>query len=67
MVIQGGIALGASFMAPIMTPAVIAGIRCAGGALILAIGLDIAGIKRLPVGNMLPAIIIAAVLGGVFG
>ena len=67
IVIQGAIAVGASFMTPIMTPAVIAGIRCGGGALILAIGLDITGIKRLPVGNMLPAIIVAAVLGGLFG
>ena len=38
-----------------------------GGALILCIGLDLSGIKRLPVGNMLPAIIIAAVVGGLLG
>ena len=36
-------------------------------ALILAIGIDIAGIKRLPVGNMLPAILVGAVLAGIFG
>ena len=67
VIVQGGIALGATFVAPLMTPAVIAGIQCSGGALILAIGLDIAGIKRLPVGNMLPAILIGAVLAGFFG
>jgi uncharacterized membrane protein YqgA involved in biofilm formation len=67
IIIQGGIALGASALGPLMTPAVIAGIQCSGGALILAIGFDIAGIKRLPVGNMLPAILIAALLAGFFG
>ena len=67
IIVQGGIALGASFIAPWMTPAVIAGIQCSGGALILAIGLDIAGIKRLPVGNMLPAIVVGALLAGIFG
>jgi len=54
-------------MLPVMTPAVIASINGTGGALILAIGLDLLGIKRLPVGNMLPAIIIAAVVGGLLG
>lgn len=60
LVIQGGIALGASGMHGIMTPAVISAIQAAGGALILGIGFDLAGIKRLPVGNLLPAIILAA-------
>ena len=67
IVVQGGIALGATFISPVMTPAVIAGIQCSGGALILAIGVDIAGIKRLPVGNMLPAILVGALLAGFFG
>jgi uncharacterized membrane protein YqgA involved in biofilm formation len=65
IVVQGGIALGASTLAPFLTPAVIAGIEMSGGALILCIGMDLAGIKRLPVGNMLPSIVFAAVLAGV--
>ncbi|MDO9108386.1 MAG: DUF554 domain-containing protein [Coriobacteriia bacterium] len=65
IVVQGGIALGASFLQPFMTPAVIAAIEMSGGALIFCIGLDLAGIKRLPVGNMLPAIVFAAVAAGV--
>ncbi|MCL2503978.1 MAG: DUF554 domain-containing protein [Coriobacteriia bacterium] len=67
IVIQGGLALGAHALSPIMTSAVIDSITAVGGALIFAIGLDNAGIKRLPVGNMVPAIIVAAVLGGIFG
>jgi uncharacterized protein len=66
-VVQGGIALSAHAIQPFMTPAVLAGITCVGGALILCIGLDLTGIKRLPVGNMLPAILIAAVVAGILG
>ncbi len=65
-ILQGGIALCASFVEPFMTEAVIAAIEATGGALILCIGLDLAGIKRLPVGNMLPGVFIAALLAGVF-
>lgn len=60
IVVQGGIAAGAHSVEPLITPEVIASIQMAGGALILAIGLDLAGIKRFPVGNMLPAILVAA-------
>jgi len=67
IVIQGGIALSAHAIQPYMTPAVLSSITCVGGALILCIGLDLSGIKRLPVGNMLPSIIIAAVVGGILG
>lgn len=61
-IIQGGIALGASALQPFMTDAVLAAISMVGGALIFCIGLDLASIKRLPVGNMLPSVIIAAVV-----
>ena len=54
--------LGAHSIEPYVTAAVIDAIQATGGALILAIGLDLAGIKRLPVGNMLPAIVIAALV-----
>ncbi len=67
IIVQGGIALSAHAIQPYMTPAVISSLTCVGGALILCIGLDLSGIKRLPVGNMLPAIIIAAVAGGLLG
>jgi uncharacterized membrane protein YqgA involved in biofilm formation len=38
-----------------------------GGLLIVAIGLDLVGIKRLPVGNMLPAVFVAVGLVWMFG
>jgi len=67
IIIQGGIALSAHSIQPFMTQAVLQSITCVGGALILCIGLDLSGIKRLPVGNMLPAIIIAALAGALLG
>jgi uncharacterized membrane protein YqgA involved in biofilm formation len=67
IVVQGGIALSATAIQPFMTPAVIASITGVGGALILAIGLDLLGIKRLPVGNILPAIVVAALVGALLG
>lgn len=66
-IIQGGIALAASSIEPYMTPAVIDAIRATGGALILAIGFDLTGIKRLPYGNMLPAILFAMAFGWFLG
>lgn len=66
-VIQGGIALGASGVQPYVTDAVIAAIRASGGALILAIGMDLMGVKRLPVGNMLPAVLYAAIAAVLWG
>ncbi|KAF0208258.1 MAG: DUF554 domain-containing protein [Actinomycetota bacterium] len=65
--IQGAIALGAGTIQPYMTVPVIAGLECVGGALILAIGLDLTGIKRLPYGNMLPGVLIAAFIAGIWG
>jgi len=60
IVIQGGIALGATGLQPFMTEAVLHAIQATGGALIMAIGFDLTGIKRLPVGNLLPAILVGA-------
>jgi hypothetical protein len=67
LVLQGGIALGAHAIEPLITTAVIAAIEAIGGALILAIGLDLAKVKRLPVGNMLPAVFIGAAIALVLG
>lgn len=64
---QGALALGAGSFAPLFTEQVIASITAVGGALIFAIAIDILDIKRLRTGNMLPAIVIAALLGGFFG
>lgn len=67
LLLQGGIALGAHSLEPYLTVAVVREMSTVGGVLILAIGLDLMDVKRLPVGNMMPAILVAGVLGAFFG
>jgi len=66
IIVQGGIALGSSALQPFLTAGVISAMSMVGGTLILAIGMDLMGIKRLPVGNLMPAVIVAGVLGAFF-
>lgn len=60
VVYQGAITLTAGWVQGILTEQVVAEMNAAGGLLILAIGLDILQIRKLPVGNLLPAIFVAA-------
>ena len=53
---QGTITLCAAYLKPFLTPTVVEQMTAIGGLLILAIGFNILGIKRLRIGNMLPAI-----------
>jgi hypothetical protein len=64
---QGCITLAAEFARSLLTETVVLEMNAVGGLLIVAIGLDLIGIKRLPVGNMLPAIFIAVGLVWMFG
>ena len=56
---QGGITLVAELAKTILTEPVINEMNAVGGLLIIAISLDLMGLKRLPVGNLLPAIFVA--------
>ena len=53
---QGAITLSAVYLKAYLTPPVIGQMTGVGGLLILAIGFNILGFKRLRIGNMLPAI-----------
>lgn len=64
---QGGITLAAGLAKTILTEAVINEMNAVGGLLIVAIAFDLLEIKRLPVGNLLPAIFVAVGLLWVFG
>lgn len=55
---QGIITLTASFLKQFLTPDVVSQMSAVGGLLIMAIGFNLLEIKRLRVGNMLPAIFI---------
>ena len=63
---QGGITLAATGVTHYLTLPVLATMTSAGGLLIAAIGLDLMGIKRLPVGNLLPGVFVAAILAYFF-
>ena len=60
---EGGIATGAHFAgAAMQNPGMIAAMSATGGLLIAALGINLLGIRRLAVGNLLPAILIAPLL-----
>lgn len=58
---QGAITLLANVVKDLLTPEVINEMSAVGGILILAIGINILGIKKIKVANMLPAIFIPLV------
>lgn len=58
-VYQGLITIFASFLKPILTDAVILNLSFVGSVLIFAVGINICFGKKIKVGNLLPAIIIA--------
>jgi uncharacterized membrane protein YqgA involved in biofilm formation len=66
LLVQGGIALGAHALQPFLTADVIREMSTVGGTLIMAIGIDLMDIKRLPVGNLMPAVFVAGILGAFF-
>lgn len=56
---QGGIALFANFLSPVLTDSIIGALTCVGSILILALGLNILNISKIKIANLLPAIIFA--------
>lgn len=59
---QGAITLAADLSRSILTPSIITEMNAVGGLLIVAISLDLMGVKRLPVGNLLPAVFVCVAL-----
>jgi len=58
---QGGISLLAVFLAPHLSDIVIAQISMVGSVLIMGIGLNILGISKLKIGNLLPAVFLPVI------
>jgi len=59
LVFQGGLVLAAGLLQSVLTdPAIIAEITCAGSVMIIGLGLNILGISKFKIANMLPAIIL---------
>ncbi|HKM43579.1 MAG TPA: DUF554 domain-containing protein [Limnochordia bacterium] len=63
---QGAIALLATVIAPLLRDPVIAELTATGGILIIGIALNMLGLTKLRLGNMLPAILVAVVLALLF-
>lgn len=55
-IFQGGIALLANFISPIATPLFMSQLSAIGGALVMCIGINILGIKKMNTADLLPAI-----------
>lgn len=60
LILQGGIALSAGWIAPWISDAIIGGITAVGGVLIICIGVNLAGLggEKLRTANMLPALVL---------
>ena len=61
-VFQGGLVLLAQFIAPFLTLDAQGELICAGSVMILALGLNLIGLTKIKVANMLPALVIAPFL-----
>ena len=61
-VIEGGITLLASLVAPLLTEVVVAEITFVGSLLILGIGLNLLGLTKLKLLNMMPAVFLPLLL-----
>lgn len=59
LLVQGGITLLAGQLAFLSQPAVLDAVNATGGLLILGIGINLLGIGRIQVGNLLPALLYA--------
>ena len=62
LVYQGGITLFAGSLHHVLTPKLVNELTAVGGLLLIGLGINILKIKQLPILNMLPSLIIAAVL-----
>ena len=68
LVLQGGLVLLAGLLQGILTDAVLIGeITCAGSVIVIGLGLNMLGVTKIKVANMLPAILFAPLFYYLFG
>jgi len=65
-VYQGLLTLGAAAISSVLTDAMIREISATGGLMVAAIGLNLLGATEIRIGNLLPGLVVIAVLAGVF-
>lgn len=64
LIYQGGLTLGASAISQVLTPATIREIGATGGLMVLGLGFNLVGAVEVRVANLLPALVVVAVLVG---
>ena len=62
LIYQGGITLAASVLAPLLSDAAVAEMTCVGSLVIMAISMNMLGITKIRVMNMVPAIFVPILL-----
>jgi len=67
LIYQGSISLGAVWLQPILTPSMMNTITSLGGLIITALGLNIIGIAKIRIANLLPALLLAPVIIAIMG
>ncbi len=65
-VIQASLYCGAVLIVPFTNPAMLGDFSACGGIILLSIGLRLCGVKNLPVGNMIPALLLVMPLSWVW-
>lgn len=63
---QGSLTFFASFLEPVLSEVIITELSAVGGVMIVGIGINILEIKKLPVVNMLPALLLSPLLVWLF-
>ncbi|HOK07146.1 MAG TPA: DUF554 domain-containing protein [Syntrophales bacterium] len=61
LVVQGALTLLASHLAFLQGPAVMGAITATGGLIIMGIGLNLLHLTRIPIGNLVPALVYAVI------
>lgn len=66
-VLQGSVTLMAGFIAPMLTPLMIANLSLVGSVLIFCVGINLMFKKKLKIANMLPALVMVVIYTAVMG
>lgn len=67
LIYQGAISIGAVWLQPVLTPLMMNTITSLGGLIITALGLNIIGVTRIRIANLLPALLLAPIMVGLMG
>ncbi|NLY09255.1 MAG: DUF554 domain-containing protein [Tissierellia bacterium] len=66
VIYQGLIYIFASYLQPIMTPEIVTELSAVGGIIVMMIGFNILELKKMPIADFLPAIVIPVIYGLIF-